>query len=645
MIYARDQFVQLPVKDIYDSQIMMASINAAKDMYEKGVEQIKDFNKQYGDFFSPIQSDMDWYNKNVIGAARDQLNDLYNSGIDPARSAEGRAIISRFINQVPYGKINQMKQSAAVANEYIKTRGELQSKGLWNPEYEKFLLNGKTLEDWNTSNDGMWTRYSPGMYTDLNTTTAKWFDQLEPSYIETKNGYDWYGVRDSDLYKTMSSQMPDFINSDLGRYNYELARQQLVNAGIQNPDRNQIVSQLSQNIASANSEKLNKIPKVNQYSQMQTEHNYRLAEQKNQYDLQDRNNARQHQRDMAEISLKSQGAGSGKSASGGNIPYSQRTEITMQDNNAAAYSDINSVINSTINYWNNAKTKDAKAHADWWKNVNKELNSSKNKAEVLIKHGLIDKKGNITNRTINAYNYSTSSNTPGKKLDTGAYSIMNRSNQSYEKFHVRLADGSDRNTNLHIFTQGNAPTTITFDNGYKMSDKRRRINLQSGNYQFAPVRKLGTTSNRSYTHNSLSSKFDRWLKNDKQITAINGTDASGIELYRVPGRRGTSFDFQGYIEIPAEDLQRFSDQTGNSIQHLVNTLGLKKTSENVVSNNSLNEKQKAKDFYYVPVIRTDEASVSFIEGIDNLNNTYRYGKPNAYKEAGNTLNIAGGEVR
>jgi hypothetical protein len=67
------------------------------------------------------------------------------------------------------------------------------------------LLNGKTLEDWNTSDDGMWTRYSPGMYTDLNTATTKWFDQLEPSYIETKNGYDWYGVRDSDLNKTMNS--------------------------------------------------------------------------------------------------------------------------------------------------------------------------------------------------------------------------------------------------------------------------------------------------------------------------------------------------------------------------------------------------------------------------------------------------------
>jgi hypothetical protein len=33
---------------------MLASINAAKDMYEKGVQEMKDFNKTYGDFISPI---------------------------------------------------------------------------------------------------------------------------------------------------------------------------------------------------------------------------------------------------------------------------------------------------------------------------------------------------------------------------------------------------------------------------------------------------------------------------------------------------------------------------------------------------------------------------------------------------------------
>ena len=54
MIYANDQWIQLPTRDIYDTSIMMASINAAKDMYEKGVQQVKDFQKDYGDFISQL---------------------------------------------------------------------------------------------------------------------------------------------------------------------------------------------------------------------------------------------------------------------------------------------------------------------------------------------------------------------------------------------------------------------------------------------------------------------------------------------------------------------------------------------------------------------------------------------------------------
>jgi len=36
---------------------------------------------------------MDWYNKNVIGATRNFINDAYDKGIDLARSAEGRAMM------------------------------------------------------------------------------------------------------------------------------------------------------------------------------------------------------------------------------------------------------------------------------------------------------------------------------------------------------------------------------------------------------------------------------------------------------------------------------------------------------------------------------------------------------------------------
>lgn len=56
---------------------MMASINAARDMYERGQKQMEDFYKTYGDFFSPIASDMDWYNNNVVGKARDFIDFLY----------------------------------------------------------------------------------------------------------------------------------------------------------------------------------------------------------------------------------------------------------------------------------------------------------------------------------------------------------------------------------------------------------------------------------------------------------------------------------------------------------------------------------------------------------------------------------------
>ena len=33
MVYAYDRAIPLPVKDLYDTQIMAMSINAAKDMY------------------------------------------------------------------------------------------------------------------------------------------------------------------------------------------------------------------------------------------------------------------------------------------------------------------------------------------------------------------------------------------------------------------------------------------------------------------------------------------------------------------------------------------------------------------------------------------------------------------------------------
>ena len=122
MTYAYDDWVQMPTKDLYDTAIMKMAIDAAKDMYDKGQQQLKDFYRDYGDFISPIQKDMDWYAKNVTGKVRDVIDTLYANGIDPLRSAEGRTAISWLINSMPVRDIAKLRQSAENAKQYNKTQ-------------------------------------------------------------------------------------------------------------------------------------------------------------------------------------------------------------------------------------------------------------------------------------------------------------------------------------------------------------------------------------------------------------------------------------------------------------------------------------------------------------------------------------------
>lgn len=111
MIYAGDQWIQYPVKDLYDTQIMAMSIAAAKDMYEKGQKRLDDFYDKYGDFMSPFAKDMDRY-KEIVNGVNDVINNAYANGIDPLRSPEGRALVAQAIRSVNPAEINAMKANA-----------------------------------------------------------------------------------------------------------------------------------------------------------------------------------------------------------------------------------------------------------------------------------------------------------------------------------------------------------------------------------------------------------------------------------------------------------------------------------------------------------------------------------------------------
>lgn len=277
MIYSKDQWIQLPTKDLYDSQIMLASINAARDMYEKGLQETKEFNKLYGDFTSPIARDVDYWYDNTLKPVRDAINYMYDKGIDPTRSAEGRALIQKLINQAPVAKLNQIRQSAKIADEYVKNRGTMQANGLYDPGFEQFALRDQygrpvDLSTWSTVNDGTWERTAPYKYESLYDYTSPMFKDLKPHELTKAEvesfgvkydpRYQYQGISKGDLERVTGQRVPGVQNDTLYKYYRDRAadvvRKQYIAAG-KNPaeiTQDEIDRQFVQDVIQANSARI-----------------------------------------------------------------------------------------------------------------------------------------------------------------------------------------------------------------------------------------------------------------------------------------------------------------------------------------------------------------------------------------------------
>lgn len=277
MIYSKDQWIQLPTKDLYDSQIMLASINAARDMYEKGLQETKEFNKLYGDFTSPIARDVDYWYDNTLKPVRDAINYMYDKGIDPTRSAEGRALIQKLINQAPVAKLNQIRQSAKIADEYVKNRGTMQANGLYDPGFEQFALRDQygrpvDLSTWSTIDDGTWERTAPYKYESLYDYTSPMFKDLKPHELTKAEvqsfgvkydpRYQYQGISKGDLERITGERIPGVQNETLYKYYRDRAadvvRKQYIAAG-KNPaeiTQDEIDRQLVQDVIQANSARI-----------------------------------------------------------------------------------------------------------------------------------------------------------------------------------------------------------------------------------------------------------------------------------------------------------------------------------------------------------------------------------------------------
>lgn len=212
-------------------------INAVYRDYQQAMADMKEFNKEYGDFLSPIQADMDLYEKEVSGNIRNFINSLYDQGKDPLRSQEGRAAVQRKLASINDGLVRDLRQRALNANKYIASRDALKAAGQYDPDYERAMLGGQLLEEWDNSLGG-WKATSASPYLDYEKKYGHLFDKMgyeyDPEESKKFPGMRAFTKSKSRMRDILSASRPDLVNDP--QYRYDLQRIKNSNPGISNND-------------------------------------------------------------------------------------------------------------------------------------------------------------------------------------------------------------------------------------------------------------------------------------------------------------------------------------------------------------------------------------------------------------------------
>ena len=223
MIGMYDEPVAVPIIDLLDSSMMSQYISAAREQYNQAVQDQKEFAKEFGELYGPNANINKQFYDDTRGAVNKGLDYLYQNGIDPLRSAEGRAYIAKIIRERPYAEIANLKAQNESMKTYQKYRAEAMRNGTYDPDFEKFVLGGKTLESWNPSTDGIWTREAPSKYSSIKDWTSNLFDNMEleydPELTKQAGGmYQVYSKSPKKMQQILDANIKDMAKSDLGKY-------------------------------------------------------------------------------------------------------------------------------------------------------------------------------------------------------------------------------------------------------------------------------------------------------------------------------------------------------------------------------------------------------------------------------------------
>lgn len=200
------QYVPIPFEQLY---ALGKEYNTRLD---KAYEQMASHIEKYKDFQSPSAVDTARWNQIMQTNVIDRVNALM-ANPDALKTQAGRAEVQNIINSMPYGEMNELKQSRDAMLQRQKLEQQLSLAGKFNP-----LWHGMDYTNYSTDKEGVFNDLNLVPYMSEVDLVKPYLDNLEDSYLYSSGMYDYSGVsgettdsilkaNESAIYNTPQAQM------------------------------------------------------------------------------------------------------------------------------------------------------------------------------------------------------------------------------------------------------------------------------------------------------------------------------------------------------------------------------------------------------------------------------------------------------
>ena len=188
------QYVPIPFQELF------AMAKYYGDEIKTARKELNDYAKSVGEFQSLLTKDVDSYHRIALNDNIRRIMDEAVANPSIMKNAAWRSSMASALNSVNYADLSKLKKSAEQADLYDKLYKSLAAQGKMPPGWEK---------DWystyDTLNENKIFDKTPLAYQSVDDLAWEYVKDLPDTYLETKGGYDWYGVSE----KTALQQIGD----------------------------------------------------------------------------------------------------------------------------------------------------------------------------------------------------------------------------------------------------------------------------------------------------------------------------------------------------------------------------------------------------------------------------------------------------